>query len=349
MPDQYYNHPFWKAFARKDVHGILGLSWSNASHSPAILKTLTQRARPDWRIDNKKVSYPLRLFEADQLKRSAKQVFLKPIKFSIVSGAHRGEVHFGGHDPAATIGNMRREKVARMDTHNHAFTLRIKGLYATYTPARNMSDENSSNDSGNSPVTFSTVSEELWSTPPSLTSAAGAAAIFDTGSACTALPADLYMALRRSELAEAELTFEFAGGTNLTISTRQLGCVIQTTGTALLGAAWFQAYLIEFGIGDSHQAVGFGKINPSYHFVPAPKDAGTVRKLGFEVNLVSSQFIATVGLGTPKQTVSLILDTGSPMLAVRCDYDQVHQIVATDIETKGKLNRQLGSGSGKLK
>ena len=51
----------------------------------------------------------------------------------------------------------------------------------------------------------------------------------------------------------------------------------------------------------------------------------------------------------PKQMVSLILDTGSPMLAVRCDYDQVHQIVATDIETKGKLNRQLGSGSGKLK
>ena len=39
------------------------------------------------------------------------------------------------------------------------------------------------------------------------------------------------------------------------------------------------------------------------------------------------QFIATVGLGTPKQAVRLILDTGSSLLAVSCAFSQMQTLL----------------------
>lgn len=78
------------AFAKKKVQGILGLSFANFSHSPSILKTLSQRKRPTWHINNHKR-------------------YLDPFRVSIAAGARHGEIGFGGVDHRIIKGKMQYE------------------------------------------------------------------------------------------------------------------------------------------------------------------------------------------------------------------------------------------------
>lgn len=164
--------------------------------------------------------------------------------------------------------------------------------------------------------------------------------------------------------ASTRLVFEFAGGTKLVLSVRELGCTTESGGGfGLFGSAWFQRYLIEFSVGD-RMRVGFGKIDGGYRFMAHPPTHHGLRKLGFAVEATeqkyiefvrgkrrkvtvrhgAAQFVATVGLGTPAQGVRVIIDTGSPMLAVRCDWDQMRKIVKKAGKSKyGRKRRRSGS------
>eukprot|EP00282_Hemiselmis_andersenii_P035498 CAMPEP_0169447008 /NCGR_PEP_ID=MMETSP1042-20121227/11289_1 /TAXON_ID=464988 /ORGANISM="Hemiselmis andersenii, Strain CCMP1180" /LENGTH=478 /DNA_ID=CAMNT_0009558533 /DNA_START=20 /DNA_END=1456 /DNA_ORIENTATION=+ len=66
-----------------DVDGILGFGWANQNRSAAILKTLTQRGRPHWDIEQPDSFHEM------------------PRKFAFTATEDLGELQLGGYDPTS--------------------------------------------------------------------------------------------------------------------------------------------------------------------------------------------------------------------------------------------------------
>jgi hypothetical protein len=117
--------------------------------------------------------------------------------------------------------------------------------------------------------------------------------------------------------------------------------------TMLLGSAFFQRYLVQFDMDSPDGAeVLMGRLNPDYKMVPDPParkiDGREIIKVpvvvhglystreewtgkrGTKTFVVGSEqrtgavYLVRASIGTPRQKVSMILDTGSYMMAVRC-------------------------------
>lgn len=77
-------------FNPRQVDGIMGFGWYGGNRSASLLKTLSQKERAGWRIQQVASFKPM------------------PRKFSFLANSSAGELQLGGYDPAATTGFMMR-------------------------------------------------------------------------------------------------------------------------------------------------------------------------------------------------------------------------------------------------
>lgn len=312
------------AFNQPHVQGILGLAFSNFTSSPAFMKTLAQHSRPSWHVSNGNAQLP-------------------SLDFAILSCKSRGEVHFGAVDPAT-----RATPPVYTPLHINSGPRSAPGYMVTIVAIRVVRFKKGF---GKMPL------RSLSATPMTAT--------LDTGSSCSVLPSALSRKLGNLQPSD-QIELVFAPHSSVNLSVAEFGCHIASpsSSSSLLGAPLFQALVIEFRISrrnptDNSQAptVGFARINPDYRFetstdngpMPAasptpvngnllvqpsspssnPDKSFVPIKLGFDVvaqNEYSMFFSTRIGIGEPQQYLHTIIDTGSAMLAVRCDHAQLKQI-----------------------
>lgn len=293
-----------RAFKRPGIQGILGLAFVNFTASPSLLKTFLQRSRPEWQIDNRNAA-------------------MKAMHLTVISGKTRGELQFGGLDPASVTGPPI-----------------ITPMYLNKKPHTN-------------PGYMAKLVSVLHNGNALLMDMGMVSVTFDTGSSCAVLPFELSKAIDRLKQSDMlSLVFEQHASVNLTKT--QFGCYIgaANSGTVLLGASFFQAFAVEFRVDISlKMSIRMFQINPQYEFEQNPNAhwlpahisssmlAGTVAskpsKLGFDVvgsTSFGKFFAVPIELGSHEvQHLRVLVDTGSAMLAVKCDRD--------DKELNNKANR----------
>jgi hypothetical protein len=226
---------------------------------------------------------------------------LQPIDFAIFSGQLRGEVHFGTIDAQSRAAEpVYTAATISSDSHSaQGYMVKIVGM-KLLEPS----------------PTKSLVSDTLTAT-------------LDTGSSCSILPQELsskISALPISTLIE----IVFAPNSRVNLTVEQFGCQVPSTSSSavLLGTPIFQAFVVEFRLGRKPPLIGFAPINRNYKFSDKAVSASE-HKLGFKVissSPSSTVFETKVGIGSPPQYLHAIVDTGSAMLAVRCDNAQIKRI-----------------------
>jgi hypothetical protein len=280
------------------VDGILGFGLLPFHRSPSILKTITQRTRPDWNI-----TQPGKILERRL--------------FAVVASENGGELQLGGFVPEAALGSMfyaprwgsdylytvrvmsislGKQTILPLDVELQDFSAEARpllGLFDTGSSCIRLPNTTGSNASGPSVYEhFKRVmldAKQRGETP---------SLFFDLDGAL----------------------FEIPWGTHTS------SCIGPSENDVVLGVPFFRHYLVLFDMSRKHAPHRFGiaRRNPAYVLLveePVPPPYRVVSERGVDVTRVplksvgNKMYVMTIGVGTPPQPMHVLFDTGSYMLA----------------------------------
>jgi len=321
----------WRGHAFDMADGIIGLGWVGSQHSPSIIKTLSEPSRPAWHI----ASQPGPL--------------IKRPTFAFLAGPEAAEVHLGGYDPAAIVGGY--VKVPIIDGgRTQGYALELSSMKIMYPGGEEELLDFVHAEAKSTSVVLDTGS--------SCTLLPGyGTSLFDQHSTPWHKLYRWVRKFGFGKSIEGiRVRIALGNSSDLKLIEFPLSdwskpaCVEKVGGDAVLfGSAFFQRYLVQFDMeSDDGAEVLLARLNPDYKFVPdpAPLKADTHGKDVVKVPVVvhglyapvkewsgkrgtktfqvgngtrtGAVYLVRAALGTPPQKVSMILDTGSYMMAVRC-------------------------------